>query len=269
MPDAEFPFRAPGRERARLPADARARAWRIPTPPPMRNHGNHVASICEVVRWLGEKAEALGRQPLHRLPRATRCSSRGRACVGVRTTPTGLKRDGTPGPGRAAADRRRGEGDRALRGDARAAHAGVDRVAGRPLAPTRRSSRSASRRSGRRSSRSTPSSTRWAGRSRRARSAARSSTRWSRTCVALGLVVGLDAPTSRLDVHALLQRMKTHPLFRAAPRGRRVRRVGGEDDPRGRLVLAARAAPRRRRRWCSATRRGSWTWRRSRASTTR
>ena len=36
------------------------RAFRIPTPPTMKNHGNHVASICEIVRWLGEKAEGLG-----------------------------------------------------------------------------------------------------------------------------------------------------------------------------------------------------------------
>ena len=36
------------------------RALRMPTPPTMRNHGNHVASICEIVRWLGEKSEGLG-----------------------------------------------------------------------------------------------------------------------------------------------------------------------------------------------------------------
>src|SRR5690349_3046225 len=38
----------------------RSRAVRIPTPPTMRNHGNWIASICEIVRWLGEKAEGLG-----------------------------------------------------------------------------------------------------------------------------------------------------------------------------------------------------------------
>jgi electron-transferring-flavoprotein dehydrogenase len=32
-------------------------ALRIPTPPTMKNHGNYIASLCEVVRWLGEKAE--------------------------------------------------------------------------------------------------------------------------------------------------------------------------------------------------------------------
>ena len=28
---------------------------RLPTPPTMRNHGNRVASLCELVHWLGEK----------------------------------------------------------------------------------------------------------------------------------------------------------------------------------------------------------------------
>src|SRR2546426_6154095 len=29
-------------------------------PPPLRNHGNYVASLCEVVRWLAQQAEAGG-----------------------------------------------------------------------------------------------------------------------------------------------------------------------------------------------------------------
>ena len=36
------------------------RAWRIPAPPTMRNHGNYVASLSQVGRWLAEEAEALG-----------------------------------------------------------------------------------------------------------------------------------------------------------------------------------------------------------------
>jgi electron-transferring-flavoprotein dehydrogenase len=35
-------------------------ALRIPTPPTMKNHGNYIGSICEIVRWLGQQAEALG-----------------------------------------------------------------------------------------------------------------------------------------------------------------------------------------------------------------
>src|ERR687887_432038 len=32
----------------------------LPTPPPFRNHGNHVTSIAQLGRWLGEKAEEMG-----------------------------------------------------------------------------------------------------------------------------------------------------------------------------------------------------------------
>ncbi|MBK1661348.1 electron transfer flavoprotein-ubiquinone oxidoreductase [Paracraurococcus ruber] len=36
------------------------RAFRLPTPPGMHNHGNYVVSLGNVCRWLGQKAEALG-----------------------------------------------------------------------------------------------------------------------------------------------------------------------------------------------------------------
>ena len=36
------------------------RAQRLPTPPTMHNTGYYTASICEIVRWLGERAEELG-----------------------------------------------------------------------------------------------------------------------------------------------------------------------------------------------------------------
>src|SRR5919197_774720 len=38
----------------------RGRAVRIPTPPTMRNHGNYVASLSQLGRWLAEQAEAGG-----------------------------------------------------------------------------------------------------------------------------------------------------------------------------------------------------------------
>lgn len=69
---------------------------RIPTPPTMKNHGNYVASICEIVRWLGTKAEELGVNVLTSFP-ADSLLVQGQKVVGVRTTPAGLKRDGQPG----------------------------------------------------------------------------------------------------------------------------------------------------------------------------
>ena len=73
--------------------------------------------------------------------------------------------------------------------------------------------------------------------------------------VAIGMVVGLDYTDASLSVHDLLQELKTHPFVRGHPRGRQARRLGGEDDPRGRLprapgpvLLPGRDDRRRRRR---------------------
>src|SRR5207245_398873 len=95
--DADFPLRRPvGAERVFLLTEKRA--LRLPTPPTMRNHGNYVASLCEIVRWLGEKAEALGVNMFTGFP-ADGLLVEGTRVRGVRTTPSGLGRDGQPGSG--------------------------------------------------------------------------------------------------------------------------------------------------------------------------
>src|SRR5262245_7465808 len=87
MADGEFPFRAPvGKERVYYLT--KRRAWRIPTPPPMKNHGNHVASLCEIVRWLGKKAEERGVNLFTGFPVRSLLVD-GTRVVGVRTTATG------------------------------------------------------------------------------------------------------------------------------------------------------------------------------------
>ena len=56
--DEDFPFRrlAP---RDRVYMLTKWGKLRIPTPPTMHNRGNYTASICELVKWMGEQAEAL------------------------------------------------------------------------------------------------------------------------------------------------------------------------------------------------------------------
>jgi electron-transferring-flavoprotein dehydrogenase len=93
----ELPLRTPVTKEAVYFMTER-RALRLPTPPTMRNHGNSVASLCEIVRWLGERAEALGVNLFTGYPAAALLVD-GRRVIGVRTTPSGLGRDGTPGPG--------------------------------------------------------------------------------------------------------------------------------------------------------------------------
>lgn len=96
LSDADFPFRGPV-PGERVYVLTKRRAFRIPTPPPMRNHGNFVASLSEMVRWLGEQAEGLGVNVFTGFPVESLLVQDGRV-AGVRTTATGLKRDGTPGP---------------------------------------------------------------------------------------------------------------------------------------------------------------------------
>jgi len=72
------------------------RAQRIPTPPTMHNRGFYTASLCEIVRWLGERAEGLGVNLFAGFP-VDALLVKGQAVRGVRTTPSGLARDGTRG----------------------------------------------------------------------------------------------------------------------------------------------------------------------------
>ena len=97
LKDKDFPFRAPvAAERVYLLTESRA--LRMPTPPTMQNHGFYIASICEIVRWLGEKAEALGVNIFTGFPAASLLTE-GSRVTGIRTAPSGLSRNGEPGSG--------------------------------------------------------------------------------------------------------------------------------------------------------------------------
>src|SRR5439155_7126166 len=55
----ELPFYGPV-EQESVYFLTRNRAVRIPTPPTMKNHGNCVASLSQIGRWLAEEAEEAG-----------------------------------------------------------------------------------------------------------------------------------------------------------------------------------------------------------------
>jgi electron-transferring-flavoprotein dehydrogenase len=93
----DFPFRGPVQKES-VYLLTEGRSIPIPTPPTMRNEGNHVASICEIVRWLGARAEEAGVNLFTGFP-VDALLVDGDAVVGVRTTPSGLDRDGEAGPG--------------------------------------------------------------------------------------------------------------------------------------------------------------------------
>lgn len=93
-PESEFPFRQPvGGEAVYYLTEQNA--LKVPTPPTMKNHGNVVVSLCEVVRWMGEQAEALGVNLFPGFP-AESLLVDGERVIGVRTVPSGLDRQGNP-----------------------------------------------------------------------------------------------------------------------------------------------------------------------------
>src|SRR5437588_10486160 len=92
--DADFPFRGPV-TKERVAFLTSRRAFTLPTPPTMYNAGNYIASLCEIVRWLGEKAEALGVNLFTGFPAASLLVD-GERVAGVRTAATGLDREGRP-----------------------------------------------------------------------------------------------------------------------------------------------------------------------------
>jgi electron-transferring-flavoprotein dehydrogenase len=226
----DLPFRQP------VPGEAvylltEGRAQRIPTPPTMHNKSFFTASLCEIVRWLGERAEAAGVNLFTGFP-VDALLVEGDAVKGARTTPSGLNRDGTPGSNYteptdvSARITVLAEGSRGLLTQAyrewqkigspnpQLYALGVKEVweTKRPLdkvvhtlgwpLPTDAFGGSFMY----------PLGT---------------------TQIALGLVVGLDYHKANLDVHQLLQRMKLHPLFRAYLEGGQMLEWGAKTIPEG------------------------------------
>src|SRR3954469_4346915 len=67
-----------------------------PTPPPFRNHGNHVTSIAQLGRFLGEKAEEAGVYILPETSGYKLLVDEKDRVIGVRTGDKGRGRDGEP-----------------------------------------------------------------------------------------------------------------------------------------------------------------------------
>ncbi|HET8995141.1 MAG TPA: electron transfer flavoprotein-ubiquinone oxidoreductase [Acetobacteraceae bacterium] len=73
------------------------KAYRLPTPPQMDNHGNYIVSLGNVCRWLGQQAEALGVEIYPGFAAAEVLEEDGRV-VGVATGDMGIGKNGEPGP---------------------------------------------------------------------------------------------------------------------------------------------------------------------------
>jgi len=230
VPVDELPFREKVKGEA-VYLLTEGKGIRIPTPPTMRNHGNFSASICEIVRWMGERAEAAGINVFTGFPVDSLLVD-GQTVIGVRTTPSGLNRDGSQGSEyqeptdltakvTVIAEGTRGsltqawlEWQKVGSANPQIFALGVKEVwqvkqslervihtLGWPL-PTDAFGGSFIYPQG-------PNE------------------------VAIGLVVGLDYHASNLDVHELLQRMKLHPLVRPILEGGTLLEWGAKTIPEG------------------------------------
>jgi electron-transferring-flavoprotein dehydrogenase len=206
-------------------------ALRIPTPPTMKNHGNYIGSICEMVRWLGQQAEALGVNVFTGFPAAALLTD-GNRVAGVRTAATGLGRDGQQLPTYSAPNdltakvTALSEGTRGLLSQAWQQWQGVPSenpqifaLGVKEIWETKRPLDRVIHTMG-----------------------------WplpgdafggsfcyplAPNLVAIGIVVGLDYQNAALDIHVLLQRLKGHPLFRPFLEGGEMVEWGAKTIPEG------------------------------------
>ncbi|MDQ4019773.1 MAG: electron transfer flavoprotein-ubiquinone oxidoreductase [Actinomycetota bacterium] len=92
LPTDEMPFAGPVIREGVYYLTAK-RATRIPAPPTMWNHGNYVASLSQMARWLAERAEEVGATLVPETA-ATHLLVSGGRVVGIRTGDRGRSRDG-------------------------------------------------------------------------------------------------------------------------------------------------------------------------------
>jgi electron-transferring-flavoprotein dehydrogenase len=71
-------------------------AIRLPTPPPMKNHGNYIISLGNLARWLAKEAEALGAEIYPGFAAAEVLYNNDGRVKGVATGDMGLGKDGQP-----------------------------------------------------------------------------------------------------------------------------------------------------------------------------
>ncbi len=89
----ETPLNTPSTADRLLLLTARG-AWRLPSPPQMRNHGNYIISLGNLCRWLGRQAEALGVEIYPGFAAAEILYDESGKVAGVATGVMGLGKDG-------------------------------------------------------------------------------------------------------------------------------------------------------------------------------
>ncbi len=230
LEDKDFPFRTQV-EKERVYLMTESGQFRLPTPPTMQNHGFYIASICEITRWLGEKAEELGINVFTGFP-VDSLLVEGKGVRGVRTTPGGLNKDGQPG----------------------GAYVPPTDVTARVIVLSEGTRGPLTQAYLKWQEIGTPNPQIFAlgvkelWEVKRPLDAVIHTLGWplpldafggsffypmAENLVSLGIVVGLDYRQHSLDVHELLQRLKTHPLFRPYLEGGEMLEWGAKTIPEG------------------------------------
>ena len=230
LEDTDFPLHTPV-ERESLYLLSETRSRQLPMPPSMHNKGNYVASICEIVRWLGEKAEGLGVDVFAGFPAGALLTD-GNRVLGVRTVPTGLDRDGNemsnfmPSADIVAKVTALSEGTRGMLTqaylewqDVGSENPQVYALGVKELWELERPLDRVIHTMG------------WP----LPKDVFGGSFMYplEEKVAAFGLVAGLDQPYRDLDVHDLLQRMKLHPLFKQILEGGELVEWGAKTIPEG------------------------------------
>jgi electron-transferring-flavoprotein dehydrogenase len=230
LQDADFPFRGRVSKEAVYLLTAEGRL-RLPVPPTMHNEGYYIASLCEVVGWLGANAETLGVNVFTGFPAASLLVN-GTRVAGVRTVASGLDREGKP---------------------LASSQAPTDLVAKvTALAEGTRGTLSQAYLEWQQVASQNPQifalGVKEIWETKRPLDTVVHTLGWplppdafggsfmyplEPQLVALGLVVGLDYRDSGLDVHELFQRMKLHPLFRQYLEGGEMVEWGAKTIPEG------------------------------------
>ena len=76
---------------------SKKRAWRLPTPTPMKNHGNYIISLAHISRWLAQYAESQGIDILSGFAAKEVIYNDQNQVIGIQTGDFGIQKDG-PGP---------------------------------------------------------------------------------------------------------------------------------------------------------------------------
>jgi len=228
--DGDFPFRQTVTRESVYLLTQRGK-FRLPTPPTMHNRSFYIASLCEIVRWLGAKAEELGVNVFTGFP-AAQLLTRESTVAGVRTAPAGLDRQGNPTPGGTAPNdlvakvTALAEGTRGLLAQAwcqwqhvPSENPQIFALGVKELWETKQTLDRVIHTLG------------WP----LPKDAFGGSFVYplEPNLIALGLVVGLDYRDAALDVHVLLQQFKHHPLMREFLAGGEMVEWGAKTIPEG------------------------------------